>query len=232
VSLAAQNQLLAIRVQHSLERIVSTREEERRRLRRDIHDGLGPTLTATRLHLEVARDLIPADPWRAAELLDELILIQQQVIDDVRRLVEGLRPPVLDQHGLVTALRLRAARLTRTPEGEPTCQVTVDADPDIEPLPAAVEVAAFRIVMEALTNVLRHAQARSCRIELRRDTELKLNVTDDGRGVPQPYRAGVGLTSMRERAAEVGGTCHIVSPPGGGTQVSARIPLVSPPDSI
>jgi len=227
VGVAAENVLLASRLQRSLERAISTREEERRRLRRDIHDGLGPMLAAGRMKLEVARQLMASDPNAAADLLSDLVHSQQMVIDDVRRLVDDLRPPVLDQIGLVPAIQERAEAFSISGEDGSRLEVTLEASPDLEPLPAAVEVATYRIVLEALTNVARHAHANRCRIRITRDDEVQIEVTDDGIGLPGAYRAGVGLNSMRERASEMGGICTINPGPGLGTIVEARLPVHS-----
>jgi len=154
------------------------------------------------------------------------------MIDDVRRLVDGLRPPVLDQFGLVVAIQQRAAAFADQSGSTGGLEVAIDASADLEPLPAAVEVAAYRIALEALTNVARHAHASHCQIRMRRTTSLELDIRDDGRGLPEPFRAGVGLSSMRERAAEVGGSCVITSTATTGTLVAARLPIQSfPPES-
>ena len=141
------------------------------------------------------------------------------MIGDVRRLIYGLRPPALDELGLIGSLRGLASR-----EASPTTTVTVTAPDALPPLPAAVEVAAYRIVQEALTNVARHARARSCtvRIAFERDV-LLLKVADDGQGMEQP-RTGVGLQTMQERATELRGSCQITSTPGAGTVVAAHLP--------
>jgi len=149
---------------------------------------------------------------------------QQMALADLRRLVEGLRPPVLDQLGLVGAIRQRADRFT----GERSLVVTVDAADNVEPLPAAVEVAAYHIVSEALTNVVRHAQASTCTVRLWRDDALLLEVRDDGSGLPDSYRAGMGLHSIRERATELGGEATATREPRGGTAIRARLPLPAP----
>ena len=226
VALAAQSVLLTGRLQRSLQRAVVAREEERRRLRRDIHDGLGPMLAATKMQLELAQQLVERDSDAAVRLLGELVKTQQAVIVDVRRLVEGLRPPVLDQLGLASALRERAATLSGFADDDQALTITVVSSPDIDPLPAAVEVAAYRVVLEALTNVARHAAATRCQVRLWRAEGLMVEVSDNGRGLPEIYRAGVGLSSMRERATELGGSCTITAGPNGGTVVRARFPIL------
>jgi two-component system, NarL family, sensor kinase len=224
VGMTAHNLLLTARLQRSLERVVTAREEERRRLRRDIHDGLGPVLASGGMRLEMARALLRTDPEAAQDVLAELGNTQRQALVDLRRLVEGLRPPVLDQLGLVGAVRERADRFT----GERNLVVTVDAATDLEPLPAAVEVAAYHIVSEALTNVVRHASARACTVRMWRDGALRLDIRDDGSGLPDGYRAGMGLHSIRERAAELGGEASAVREATGGTTIRARLPLPAP----
>ncbi|REE95599.1 histidine kinase/DNA gyrase B/HSP90-like ATPase [Thermomonospora umbrina] len=215
-------------LQASRERILSTREEERRRLRRDLHDGLGPTLAALALSLDAARLRLSTDPASVSESLASLRERMIATIGDIRELVYGLRPPALDNLGLEGALRALADDLP-----EPRVDVVVeDADVAGE-LPAAAEVAAYRIVQEALSNARRHADARQITVRLRRETHgLTLVVADDGVGLPMTAdgrvpRAGVGLGSMRERAAELGGSCTIGPRPGGGTEVVARLPLSS-----
>lgn len=227
VGIAAHNVQLSSRLQRSLERTVLAREEERRRLRRDIHDGLGPMLAATRMRLQVAHSLMSKDPDAAGDIVDELIHTHQAVLADVRRLVEGLRPPVLDQLGLVSAVRQRADSLSGHDDDTRSLHIAVDATDDVEPLPAAVEVAAYRIVLEALTNVARHAEATRCRVEFRRSNALLIEVEDNGHGLSATYRAGVGLNSMRERAEELGGTCVVSARPGRGTRVLACLPIHS-----
>jgi signal transduction histidine kinase len=221
IAVTASNVELGERLRRSLERVVSAREEERRRLRRDIHDGLGPVLASGAMRLDVARRVLRTDPDRADAILADLAEHQRSLIIDVRRLVDALRPPVLDQLGLAAAVRQRAAQLS--PEGRP--EITVEAADGIGPLPAAVEVAAYHVVAEALTNVVRHAGARTCTVRLWRDGALLLEVRDDGRGLPDTYRAGVGLSSIRERAGQLGGSATITAAADGGTLVRARFPL-------
>jgi signal transduction histidine kinase len=161
----------------------------------------------------------------------------ESAIGDIRRLVYALRPPALDELGLVGALRAQAARYQsqaadeddrqdrQGTDGEPKLLVSIDAPPDLPPLPAAVEVAAYRIVSEALTNAARHAFARSCRITLALDKALRVEIRDDGVGLTPLRWVGIGLVSMRERAEELGGTCTITSAPGEGVWVLAVLPL-------
>lgn len=206
----------------SRERLVTTREEERRRLRRDLHDGLGPMLGSLTLKLDVASDLLERDPAAARTLLLGLKGQAQSAIGDIRRLVYALRPPALDGLGLIGALREEAIRYSDT-----GLQVSVESPERLPPLPAAVEVAAFRIVQEALTNVARHAGARICSIRLSFDEatgEMRLEIRDDGRGLALAHGHGVGLRSMHERAEELGGICAVESVPAGGTRVRASLP--------
>jgi signal transduction histidine kinase len=236
---AAHAVRLTADLQRSRERLVTAREEERRRLRRDLHDGLGPTLAGLTFGLDAARNLLThEEPKDADTLLAELKGQTQEAVLDVRRLVYGLRPPALDDLGLVTAIREQAAShgyLVDDPDGtkrEAGCRdrlaFTVEAPELLPPLPAAVEVACYRIAQEAMTNVARHARGRVCRVRLSVDAAyeaLELEVVDDGVGLSEDRRVGVGLTSMRERAAELGGACAVASTPTDGTRVLARLPL-------
>jgi signal transduction histidine kinase len=217
---------LTTQLQRSRERLVTAREEERRRIRRDLHDGLGPVLAGIAMQLDAARRLTRRDQDAADQLLQHLREQTQAAIADIRRLVYELRPPALDDLGLAGALARHAASCS-TPGGP---QVSVDADPGLPALPAAVEVAAYRIATEAVTNITRHAGARTATVTLAAaDGVLLVEVADDGRGISPGHRAGVGLISMRERAEELGGSCTVAPRPGGGTLVSARLPLAGPP---
>jgi two-component system NarL family sensor kinase len=212
-------------LQQSRQRLVAAREEERRRLRRDLHDGLGPSLATLAMRLEAAEDLIHDDPDRAADLVARLSDQAREDIGEVRRLVEGLRPPALDQLGLVSALRHRAAEHS-VGDGAVRVPWTVEADDDLEPLPAAVEVAAYRIVVEAVTNAQRHSGADGCVVRLTREKgDLRVRIADTGTGLAPERRAGVGLSSMRERAEELGGSFEAQPRPGGGTLIDVRLPL-------
>ncbi len=208
-------------LQRSRERLVNAREEERRRMRRDLHDGLGPQLATLTLKLDAARNLLVQQPQAADALLVGVKAQTQAAISDIRHLVYDLRPPALDELGLIPAIREQAISY-----GQSGLDVSVEAPEELPLLPAAVEVAVYRIVQESLTNVVRHAIARTCRIRISVDENVHLEITDDGVGLPEDRRAGVGLSSMRERAAELGGTCAVEpSGPVGGTRVLARLPL-------
>lgn len=222
---AARTSRLAEELQASRERLVLAREEERRRIRRDLHDGLGADLSGVVLQLESARLLLERDPDQAKERLRGTAALVQEVVTDVRRLVHDLRPPALDDRGLTGALAQLADRLG---DAGPATVVEVDPDP-LPALPAAVEVAAYRIVGEALTNVARHARATRCAVRLEvRGAELVVTVRDDGVGVPPDAESGVGLVSLHERAGELGGRAEVSCPPDGGTMVRAELPLEDP----
>ena len=220
VGVAVHTVRLTADLQLSRERLVNTREEERRRLRRDLHDGLGPALASLTLKLDAARNLLVRDPPAADALLVDLKKQTQGAVADIRRLVYELRPPSLDELGLVSALREQAEQYT-----DDGLNITIDAPEPLPALAAAVEVATYRIVQEAMINVVHHAQARTCTIRFALDHGLEVEVCDDGRGILAGHRAGVGLTSIRERAAELGGTCEIEPRPGGGTRLHVQLPL-------
>jgi signal transduction histidine kinase len=214
---------LTLDVIRSRERLVAAREEERRRVRRDLHDGLGPTLAAIGMRAELAAEMAERDPTAAAEVLNHLTAEVDGALTEVRRLVEGLRPPALDEVGLVGAISLQAERLG------PSTTFDVAADGALPDLPAAVEVAAYRIAVEAMTNAARHASAHQCRVRIGVEGQggpgLRLEISDDGRGLPASVQPGIGLGSMRERAAEVGGTFDLGPGDDGGTRVIARLPI-------
>nr|WP_296068861.1 sensor histidine kinase [uncultured Actinoplanes sp.] len=210
---------LTTALQRSRQRLVTAREEERRRLRRDLHDGLGPALTAIGLNLDAARARMATDRQEAERHVAEAKDATAQALADLRRLVHDLRPPALDL-GLTMALRSQVDRLGA---GSGTA-VTVDA-PDLPELPAAVEVAAFRIAVEAVTNAVRHSGARHCRVRLTCTAEeMVVRVEDDG-GSPGPWTPGIGLTAMRERTDELGGTLRAGPGDAGGGSVTATFPL-------
>ena len=217
---AARTVRLTSALQRAREELVTAREEERRRLRRDLHDGLGPALATIAMQGDTARSLLRVEPDEAEALLAELTAQAQTTMEEVRRLIHALRPPVLDDLGLVAALRALVAGFG--PSGP---AIAVEVPDPLPSLPAAVEVAAYRIAQEALTNVVRHAGARRCVIRVACDEALRVRIADDGRGIPAARPAGVGLTSLRERAEELGGACRILPGEDGGTVIDAELPL-------
>jgi signal transduction histidine kinase len=213
-------------LQRARERLVTTREEERRRLRRDLHDGLGPQLASQTLTLDAIDRLLERDPAGARRLLADLKGQSETAVRDIRRLIYGLRPPALDDLGLVAALDQDAAQYR-----DAGLQIAVEVPAPLPALPAAVEAAAYRIAQEAVTNVVRHAGARHCQVRLTLEpgapnSSLRLEVADDGRGLSAERRAGIGLQSMRERAEELGGRLTVERRPGSGTRVIATLPLI------
>jgi two-component system, NarL family, sensor kinase len=229
LALALHATALSAALQESRVSIVAAREEERRRLRRDLHDGLGPVLTGIAFKADAARNTLPADPTRAGELLGRLRADTTAAISDIRRLVYGLRPPALDDLGLIESLRQQSARLAQRPDGG-SVAVRLDAPQDLPPLPAAVEVAAYRIITEAMTNAARHSGATSIKVKLALagDDGLSIEVSDNGPRSRLPWQEGFGLISMRERAAELGGSCEAGPGPDGGGRVTASLPLGHP----
>ena len=211
---------LTIDLMESRQQLVTAREEERRRLRRDLHDDLGPLLTAIGLNLDAARARLDQREAAADELIVDARTSTAQAIENLRELVHGLRPPALDELGLVGALQAQAARLERGSALRVAVDVEVPGD-----LPAAVEVAAFRTAVEAMHNSVRHGGARACvvRVGVQR-CRLTLEVHDDGESAGE-WKAGVGLAAMRERAEELGGTFAAGPRPGGGASVRSCFPL-------
>ncbi len=232
VRLTAELKQLTEDLQRSRTSLITAREEERRRMRRDLHDGLGPTLASLTFKIDAARNLLTQENERADRLLKEVRDQTQETLAQIRRLVYDLRPPALDELGLLSALREHTAS-----SGHQGLQILIEAPESLPALPAAVEVAAYRIAREALTNVVRHAQAEQCRLRLGlQENVLTVEVSDDGKGIADDHHIGVGWLSMRERAVELGGSCHITRGPSGGTTVQVSFPLgvavdSSPPSS-
>jgi signal transduction histidine kinase len=210
----------------ALAQAVTAREEERSRIRREIHDGIGPLLAAALLRTETAMELSPGCSSQA-ESLQELHHLQEIALTDLRSLVEGLRPPALDQGGLLPALKQHAelSAGTATPSSP---AVSFEISGDLSILPAAVEVAAYRIAQEAISNATKHARAQRVTVRLScRDNGLSVEVDDDGIGVAaDTNRSGVGLASMTERATELGGWCAHEHSPTGGTRIKAWLPIL------
>ena len=220
VEVAAHNVRLTADLQRSRQELVTSREEERRRIRRDLHDEIGPLLASQSLTLDAIEKLIAQDPAAAASLVRDLKGQTQGAVQEIRRIIYDLRPPALDDLGLVETLRERFAQL-----GQSRLKVVLDAPEEIPSLSAAVETAVYRIAVEAVTNVIRHAGARECHVHLRVDGDLCLEIRDDGSGLPPKVRAGVGLRAMQERAEELGGTFRIERGLGKGTRLMIVLPL-------
>jgi signal transduction histidine kinase len=209
---------LLLDLQGALERTVLAREEERRRLRRDLHDGLGPALAGHLLRLDViAGQLAPSDGVRLE--IDQLRCELRATVGEVRRVVEGLRPAALDELGLAGALTQIGQRL-----GAGTSTDVVVRIGALPSLPAAVEVAAYRIASEAMTNSVRHAQARTCQVDVATSEGwLCVEITDDGCGFAPTTVPGNGLQTMRERAEELRGRLAVES--ASGTTIRVDLPL-------
>ena len=223
VAVAVHATLLAAELQQSRSRVVSARDDERRRLRRDLHDGLGPVLTGVGFKADAARNYIRAQPDEAIELLTELRAETAAALEDVRRLVYDLRPPILDDVGLLEALRRLVERTGRRPDGLPL-NITLELPDSVPPLPAGVETATYRIAAEALTNVVRHSHASWATVRMTVDTSLHLSIINEQQAPAPPWTAGVGLSSMQERAAELGGVLS-AGPAAQGGAVSVTVPL-------
>jgi signal transduction histidine kinase len=218
---AAQTVRLNAELIRSRTQIVNEREEERLRIRRDLHDELGPLLASQGLKLSAVRQVLRTQPEKAEAMVDDLIQHSQQTVTDIRRLVHGLRPPALDQLGLVEAVRDLVQNDTNP------IIVEVSSPESLLPkLTAAVEVNAYRIVIEGLSNCARHAKATQCIVKFEVDADtFIIHIQDNGIGIPKKYRAGVGLRSMRLRAEEIGGQLQIESVHPHGTHIMARLPL-------
>lgn len=223
VSITLHGARLTAELQASREELVVAREEERRRIRRDLHDGLGPTLASLQLQLGALRRNVRHDPGKAERSIDGLRQDTRSATAEIRRLVYDLRPPMLDELGLVEALHnLRVSDGLRR---------RIDVPAVLPRLAAATEVAIYRIANEALHNISTHAKATSCVVSLTlQDDGLRLAITDDGRGLPAAYHPGVGHQAMRERTAELGGSLTIAAAPTGGTRVTAVFPQRAEPD--
>lgn len=197
--------------------------EERERMARELHDALNQSLFSLSLTARAASRHLSTDPKRTAEELNEIAHLAKEAMAELRAVVEGLRTPDVDRDGLLPAIRSQAALLSRVHH------LDVDVEADEEPnLDGRVEHEVFRIVQEALTNAVRHAQPARVKVSLLSGDSLQLTVRDDGLGFDpdkQNYRGRrLGLTSMRERAASIGGTLTISSSPGHGATVRLEVP--------
>ena len=215
---------LATQLDDARSQLLNVREEERRRLRADLHDELGAALAGLTLKTGLAKALLDRDPEGTRRLLGEIESNLQTSVRRIRELVEGLRPAQLDELGLNAAIQEQADRLAAA-GSRLVLRVQGHADPG---LPAAVELAAYRIAQEALTNAVRHSGGSRVDVELaveEREHRLTVRVSDDGVGLRDDEPLGFGLRSMRQRAQEVGGECAIARAGSGGLVVTARLPL-------
>lgn len=220
VGVVLHSVLLYKDLQWSRQQLVNAREEERRRLRRDLHDGLGPSLASLAIKIDVAKNIMDENPVKSQKLLTDMDTQIKDLIQEIRRLVHSLRPSTLDELGLLSAIR----ELTSHYKGGPI-QFTVHGPESLPSLPAAVEVAVFRIVQEAITNVVRHSNANRCVIDINLKDKLILSVQDNGQGISNDLKYGIGLKSMRERAEELGGKFVVHTSNYGGTEVQAELPI-------
>jgi two-component system NarL family sensor kinase len=212
----------------SRQRLLVLRDEERRRIRRDLHDGLGPALAGIGLGIERARETIDTSPGQASATLAELGTHARRAVTDVRRLVHDLYPSALAELGLARAIAADAERLGASFVAGPRWPEASTS------VPEAVESAAYRIALEALTNAVRHAGASeiSVRLDVAAGPALAVEVRDDGRGLDPAAPPGLGLRSMRDRAQEIGGTLTVSAPAGAGGSppgmvVRAVLPLAA-----
>ncbi|MFC3770168.1 sensor histidine kinase [Paenibacillus sp. GCM10012303] len=231
--------LLIGELQQSREQLILAREEERRSMRNNLHDEIAPRLASMKLTASLVEDWIRDDPPKAILFMNRFREEIGKTVEEIRGIVYDLRPPALDEMGLVGALRQRAEQLldVRAIAGADQLQIEIEPTAPLPPLPAAIEVGTYRIVTEALVNVVKHSGADYCRvlIDFRPETnELKLEIADNGVGLTkQPpksaHNGGLGLTSIRERTGELGGVCRFDSPPEGGTVISAALPVKDRP---
>jgi signal transduction histidine kinase len=214
---AAHGVATLMELRRSRQRLVAAREEERRSLRRELHDDLGAMLTGVALGIDAAGNRLTAGS-PAAEQLSRVRVVVSAAVADLRRIIDGLRPPALDEVGLAGAIRDRLLPLSN---GGP--QLDVDAPP-LPALPPEVEVACYHVAVEAVHNAVRHADARRVTVTLATtDGQLELAVTDDGHGMDATTGRGQGMMTMRQRVEEIGGRFDLATGPAG-TTVSATLP--------
>jgi signal transduction histidine kinase len=216
LSLLLRSFALADQVKAARTATIQARERERAILHRDLHDGLGPTLTGAALRADAAGNLLHSDPDAAAELLSHVGTDVRTALSEVRRVVYGLRPLELEERGLLGALRHRAAQGGKLP-------VRLDAPARMPDLSPATELAAYRVLSEAITNAQRHSAGTAITVSISVGGDLTLEVSDDG-ALPTSWRPGVGIASMQERVEELGGTATI-GPDHEHWVVRARLPL-------
>ena len=205
--------------------LIRAEEEQRTRIARELHDGLGQMMTAVNIELQVLKDAA-SDELRPR--VDDVRALSAQVMGEMRRISQELRPAILDEMGLAEAVRALVSRMARL--GAVAIEVQVAGDVDV--LPADAAIACYRMVQEALNNVVRHSQARRAVVELsRRGERLAVSVTDDGKGIPDDATGQMGkpghfgLMGLQERIHAIGGTFAIRRPPAGGTRLQAELPV-------
>jgi len=208
--------------------LASVREDERRRLARDLHDGPAQTLAAALFGVDLAVSALDRAPAKAREELLAARALVRDALDDVRALMTGLRPRLLEERGLVVALNALAAM---PPLWGTEVLVETQGIGTEERLPAEIELALFRIAQEAVSNARRHGAASRAQVSLTvKRGAAGLLIVDDGRGflcepgIPWALR-GEGLPGMRERAELLGGTLRVESAPGAGTRIEVTLPL-------
>ncbi|QOR67136.1 sensor histidine kinase [Cytobacillus suaedae] len=228
---------LNLDLQVSREKLVIAREEERHYLRRNLHDDLAPRLAALAFTAAAAEDLVDKEPTTVKSLLAEHQRMILGTVDDIRRLVYDLRPPKIDELGISEALKQRVDEIVSSIKSynedgiQNRIQVSYSAPKELPQIPPAVEVAIYRILSEAVVNVVRHSKASTCKIILSlTNNRLEIEILDDGIGINSNEKApsimgGIGVSSMKERAAELGGHCLIEERSEGGTRVFAWVPI-------
>ncbi|MCH6265412.1 sensor histidine kinase [Neobacillus citreus] len=223
--------LLAADLQESRENLVLAREEERRKLRSNLHDGLAPRLAALALTAAAAEDLVESNPNATREILGELRSTIRQTVSEIRSLVYDLRPPTLDEMGLIGAIHEQIKALSFS--NSEKISFTLNVPETMTVLPAAVEVAAFRVTTEAIVNVVRHSKAKNCIISISANGKgLQINVDDDGIGLltsrkRDSINGGIGIGSMKERVNELGGSFLLETNKYGGTTIAVSLPVNS-----
>jgi signal transduction histidine kinase len=224
VALAVRAAALTTELDRSRGQVIAAARAERDRLRRDLHDGMGPALSGLALGLEAAQSLLDTDPAAASQILSRTRAEADRAVTEIRRIIDDLRPDALDQAGLAGALRAYSQLVSA--RGPLTVDVTAQgfedhgAAPRIDP---RIEAAAYRITQEAITNVVRHSGASTCTVGLSFTGAVGIEIRDNGRGIPAPQADGVGLPSIRQRAESCGGTLSI-STSSAGTCLTVRLP--------
>ncbi|MEH7224797.1 sensor histidine kinase [Bacillus sp. JJ1566] len=221
VGIAAYSVKVTTDLMKSRESLVKAREEERKRIRRDLHDGLGPQLASLGMNIEAARNLYKINHKAGDELLMTTHKQLKDAINDIRQLVYDLRPPILDELGLIFAINEFISQYSQS-----EINFRTFVPPTVSNLPAAIEIATYRIIQESISNVIRHSKATECIIKITMTNFIKIEITDNGKGISFDAKKGIGMASMRERTEELNGTFHVISTPGLGLSIQAIFPLI------